>query len=261
MSIINQTYLPEEIILVDDNEKKEFYDIPIYKNILKLLKLKNIRFSYFFGKSLGLVHAIQIALENTKTEFVFKVDDDNILDNKVLETLYKDIISDDNVGATSCLILENEEFLNRPIQQNVLDDVYNKMEDIYATYNIQMCGAQDNKIKKVEHLYSNYIFRKEIVNSYPLEFSPASHREDTVFSYEIYRKGYTLSVNPNGIMWHLHSDGGNRLHNKDNNKKNDELFVEKLKEWKIVPDKFTIKENEDGYYMTKNNINYLVYFK
>jgi hypothetical protein len=135
--------------------------------------------------------------------------------------------------------LENEEHLKRRIDQNVDDDngVYNKIEDIYPTYNIQMCGNQDRKIKKVEHLYSNYLFKKSLVSNYPLDFSPASHREDTVFSYEIFRKGYDLLVDPNAIIWHLHSDGGNRIYSKEKNKKNDELFVQKLILWGIVPQK------------------------
>ena len=68
MSIINQTILPTEIILVDDNDKKEFYDIDMYKSILKLLKLKNIKFSYYHGDSMGQTYAFQIALEHTKKD-------------------------------------------------------------------------------------------------------------------------------------------------------------------------------------------------
>jgi hypothetical protein len=37
--------------------------------------------------------------------------------------------------------------------------------------------------------------------------------------------------------------------------------MEKLKEWNIVPDRLTLKENSKGVYAVKNKIDYLVYEK
>ena len=54
MSIVNQTLIPYEVILVDDNIDKLFYSNPVFKEILRLFKIKNIKFSYFYQKDLLL---------------------------------------------------------------------------------------------------------------------------------------------------------------------------------------------------------------
>jgi len=255
MSIFNQTSPPKRVILVDDNEDKKFYDIQTFKDILFLFKQKNIEFSYFYGESKGQVYAQQIALENTNTELIFKMDDDNILETNVLELLHKNI--KDDVGMISCLILTKDD-INRKFEYE--DKIYNRIEDIYSKYNIQFIGNQNNRIKKVEHLHGSYLFRKELVTSYPLEFSPSGHREDTVTSYEIFRKGYILLVNPQTKIWHLkEKSGGNRLFNYKIETGNELKFIEKMKFWNIIPQKIELKEDNKSVFTIQNGIKYLVY--
>lgn len=257
-SILNQTLLPYEIILVDDNDKKEFYDIEIYKNILQLAKLKGVKFSYYHGLSKGQTYAQQLALLKCKTELLFKMDDDNILDSNVLETLYNTIIQDENIAAVSGLIFCCDTDKKRKPEET--PPIYNKIENIFSYFNIQMCGGQSKEIKECEHLYSNYLFRKLLVDSYPLEFAPAGHREDTVFTYPLYRKGYKLLINPNCITYHIHNSGGNKKHGFDDIVRNEELFLSKLeKEWNIIPDKLQIKREDNIIYAINNNTKYLIY--
>jgi GT2 family glycosyltransferase len=252
MSIINQTFLPSEIILVDDNEKKEFYNIPIFKEFLKLCEIKNIEFSYYYGESKGQVFAQQIAFDHSNYPFIFKLDDDNILEPNTLGILYETMMNN-SCGAVSCLILTKKD-MNRKLDYT--SEVYNKIEDIYSLFNIQMIKNQTDSIKYVEHLHSCYLFKKSVTDGYALEFSPSGHREDTVFTYQIFLKGHKLIVNPNTIIWHLKEEkGGNRLQNDGN--KNELLFIEKLKEWKVIPDKLELIS--DGIiYVIKDNIKYRV---
>lgn len=255
MSIINQTMTPYEIILVDDNDVKDFYNIKIYRDILKLIKLKGIKFSYFYGKSIGQVHAQQIALDNCTTSLLYKMDDDNILESNVLEILHNTIISNENIGAVSGLILSDKD-RKREIEDS--GDIYNKIENIYTDFNIQMCGIQSDEIKKVEHIYSNFLFRRELIKNYALEFYPSGHREDTVVTHELYLKGYDLLINPKSIIWHLNEEsGGNRTREKNN--KNEILFLEKLKEWKVIPDKMQVTEDLENLYTMRGVRKYLIY--
>lgn len=256
-SILNQTLLPYEIILVDDNKKKDFYNIEVYKNIIQLMKLKNVKFSYYHGQSKGQVHAQQIALEHCNTELLFKMDDDNILESNVLETLHDTIIKNDNIVAVSGLIFCCDKDKTRLSEEK---DLYNKIENVFSHFNIQMCGGQDKEIKKCEHLYSNYLFRTKYVESYPLDFSPAGHREDTVFTYSLYRKGYDLYVNPNCITWHVHNSGGNKSHGFDPIVKNEEMFLDKLQnEWHISPEKVQIIRKNNLIYAVNNGDEFLIY--
>jgi GT2 family glycosyltransferase len=255
-SILNQTLLPYEIILIDDNEKKDFYNIEIYKNLISLMKLKNIKFSYYEGPLKGQTYAQQLALEKCNSELLFKMDDDNILESNVLETLYNTIKKDDNIAAVSDLIFCCDKDKKRQSEE---DGIYNKIENIFSHFNIQMCGGQSKEIKECQHLYSNYLFRTKYVDSYPLEFSPAGHREDTVFSYSLYNKGYKLLVNPNAITWHIHTSGGNKKHGFESVVKNEELFIKLLEEWNIIPQKIQIKRKNNLIYCINNNKEFLIY--
>jgi len=256
LSVINQSLPPYEIILVDDNEVKDFYNIDMYKNFIKLMKLKNIKFSYYHGLNKGQVYAQQIALEHCKTDWLFKMDDDNILDFNVLEILSNTV--NDKTGAVSGLIIGCDLDNNRPPDED--GPIYNKLEYIFSNFNIQMCRNQNDDIKKCEHLYSNYLFNTKIVESYPLEFSPSGHREDTVFTYEIFKKGYDLLVNPKSITYHLNNkSGGNNTHNFEKIVKNEELFIKRLEEWGIIPEKLKIIRENKKIIAYINNTQYLIY--
>ena len=256
MSILNQSLKPKRIILVDDNDEKDFYKIDILKDILILLKLKNIEFEYYHGQSKGQTYAQQIALSHVNTEWIFKTDDDNVIEPNVFETLSHHIT--DRVGALSGLILSKKDFnTNRSIEYTA--KIYNKIKDIYRYFNVQMCKNQDDTLKRVEHIYSNYLFRRKLIDRYPLEFAPAGHREDTVTTHAIHRKGYQLFVDPNAIIWHLNEcDGGNRNYDYSLTVKNEILFLEKLKEWKIYID---IKEDKNKVYEIKDGKEWLIYEK
>lgn len=256
MSIFNQSYTPSKIILIDDSKEKKFYDYQIFKNILKLFKYKNIEFEYFYGECKGAVHALQIGLNNINDGWVLKMDDDNILSYNVLEIFINNI--KDNIGAMSGIIIDDylyKYYLNnldrKPNQEN---GIYNKIENIFSEMNIQMIHDQSEDIKKVEHIYSNYFFRRDVADNYPLELSPSSHREETIFTYNIYKKGYDMIIIPIAKIYHLYYDrkSGNRKWGKDYSKKNELFFIEKLKEWGIIPNKLNIIIDGDKYCVKKN---------
>lgn len=256
LSVINQSLPPYEIILVDDNDVKEFYNLDMFKNIIKLMKLKNIKFSYYHGLKKGQVYAQQVALEHCSTNWLFKMDDDNILDHNVLEILSNSI--NDKTGAISGVIIGCDLDNHRDPDED--GPIYNKLENVFSNFNIQMCKNQDDTIKKCEHLYSNYLFDTRLVESYPLDFSPSGHREDTVFTHEIFRKGYDLLVNPKAITYHLNNkSGGNNIYNFDNIVKNEEMFIKKLENWNIIPGKLKIIRDKRNIIADIHGGKYLIY--
>lgn len=252
LSILNQTRKPNKVILIDDNKEKKFHQIEILKQILVLFKLKKIQFEYFHGESRGLVPALKIGLDEIKDGWILKTDDDNVLSEDALEIFEKNI--SDDIGAMSGIIIDGESLdrygddLSRP---------YNKIENVYSEFNIQMVGNQSDDIKFVEHLYSNYFFRAQIAESHPNNLFPSSHREETIFTHQIFRKGYHLIVIPQVKIYHLNKN------TKDGNRKygvykNEMIFIDKLKEWGIVPNKIDIKETSDILYHEKNGQKFLV---
>lgn len=252
LSIINQTRIPDKVIIIDDNKEKKFYDFEILKQILVLFKLKGIEFDYLHGEGKGLVPALEIGLKQVTEGWVLKTDDDNVLNPDVLE-IFENNINDD-IGAMSGIIIDKE-CLQREDYQ--IEDSYNKIENIYSDFNIQMIGNQTDDIKYVEHLYSNYFFKIDISEPHPSNLYPSSHREETIFTYEIFRKGYKLIVIPQVKIYHLNKNkqDGNRKYAVY---KNEMIFIEKLKEWGITPNKLEIKEDDKMFYHEKNGVKYLV---
>jgi len=261
MSIINQSLKPNRIVLVDDSKDKKFYNHKILQNILILLKEYNIEFDYFYGESKGSSPALKIGLDNIVDGWVFKIDDDNILPYNALELFNKNIKP--NIGAMSGII--TDEVLSnyyKDIPENIpqeKDGYYNRIEDIFTDLNIQMYKEQDDKIKKVEHIYSNYFFRRDLADDdHPFEqLSPSAHRDETIFTYNIFKKGYDLIVIPQVKIFHLHNKTGNSKWDayKDNNER---FFLKKLEEWKIVPDKLEIYDDGNMITTKRGDKTYLI---
>jgi hypothetical protein len=262
MSIFNQSHSPNRVVLVDDSKQKKFYDYQILKNILILFKEKGIEFDYFYGPCKGAVAALQIGLDNIENGWVLKTDDDNILSCDVLELFVKNIKP--TIGAISGVIIDKylsafykDKPDKRPIEE---DGFYNKIENIYAEFNIQMVHDQSDDIKKVQHIYSNYFFNREICENYSLELTPSSHREETIFTYNIFRKGYDLIIVPAAKIYHLGGDNksGNRQWSQKHSRQNELFFIEKLKEWNIIPDKMEIIDDGEKMFVMKKGAKYLV---
>ena len=61
--------------------------------------------------------------------------------------------------------------------------------------------------KEVEHLHCSFLYRAG-VHDYCLGLSRVAHREETLFTYGLYKKGYKILVIPNAITWHLKNPNG-----------------------------------------------------
>lgn len=257
MSLALQTKSPDRIIVIDDSPIKKLYDFEYFKNILLIYKNKNIHFDYFHGSGLGMVPSMQMAIEDINDGWVLKIDDDHVLDSKSIENLYKHI-NIENIGAISGLVLDNIRYKNlisKPLHD--INKIYNKLEDIYINLNIQMDMNQDDGIKYVEHLYSFYFFKRNVVEKYPLELQPSGYREDTIVTHEIYRKGYKLIVDPKVVVYHLYNK---TIETKYKIKENEIVFVNRLKEWGIIPNKINVKFEEDKLLIFKDGKEYFMSF-
>ena len=56
-------------------------------------------------------------------------------------------------------------------------------------------------------MYSTFIYRAGVCD-YNLGLSRVAHREETLFSWNLFNNGYKLLVVPNAVTWHLKSPTG-----------------------------------------------------
>ena len=210
-AVINQTRTPDKLVIFDDNdEPQDMRTVSLYQQLFWQMEAKGIKWEWLFAEKKGQHHIHQRA--NTMGyDWVWRVDDDAVPESNVLENLSKYIA--DDVGAVAGSVL------NPPRMPEVLDST-GKIENICNEPNIQWGLIRD--VKEVEHLYCSFLYRAGVVD-YNLALSRVAHREETLFSWSLFDKGYKLLVVPNTLTWHLKSPtGGIRVNDKQEMYEHDE---------------------------------------
>jgi GT2 family glycosyltransferase len=242
MGIANQTVLPRELVIFDDGEQRDLRDEGVYKHVFKILDYKGIKWGVFFGEKKGQVLNHQKVLEGTKTEWIWRIDDDNYPEPNVLENLLRVGLSNPTVGAVGSAVLHGDQIFSEKVTSPEIRDCLTK-------YAIQF--ARFNGVRQAEHLYSTFIYKKAAAkHGYPLDLSPVGHREETTFSYEMHKKGFKLMVCGDTITWHLPNPrGGIRsFHDFSYWAKDEEKFKGRLASWGVTPNeyKFAVLNNGMG---------------
>jgi GT2 family glycosyltransferase len=212
-AIINQTKLPDKLVIFDDNDEPEdVRNNNIYQHLFSIMDYKGIKWEWVYAAKKGQHHIHQSA-NRMGYDWVWRVDDDAIPEPNVLEELYSWI--NDDVGAIGGAIL------TLPVNPDTSKNT-GKIEDIDKEPNIQW--AEIKKLKEVEHLHCSFLYRAG-VHDYNLGLSRVAHREETLFTYGLYLKGYTILAAPHANTWHLKNpQGGIRSESNQQLYQHDELI-------------------------------------
>lgn len=212
-AIINQTKLPDKLVIFDDNDEPEdVRNNNIYQHLFSIMDYKGIKWEWVYAAKKGQHHIHQSA-NRMGYDWVWRVDDDAIPEPNVLEELYSWI--NDDVGAIGGAIL------TLPINPDTSKNT-GKIQDIDKEPNIQW--AEIKKLKEVEHLHCSFLYRAG-VHDYNLGLSRVAHREETLFTYGLYLKGYTILAAPHANTWHFKNpQGGIRSESNQQLYHHDELI-------------------------------------
>jgi len=210
-AIINQTKPVDKLVIFDDNdEPQDMRKEMIYSYFFQMLDLKNIPWEWVFAEKKGQHHIHQRA-NMMGYDWVWRCDDDAIPEHNVLEQLYYHV--DDSVGAVGGSILT-------PPYMPDTGNVTGKIDSINDEPNIQW-GVIQRKTE-VEHLHCSFLYRAGVCD-YNLGLSRVAHREETLFTYALHRKGYKLFAVPGAITWHMKNpEGGIRSETKQEMYEHDE---------------------------------------
>ncbi len=201
-SVVNQTRPPDQLIVFDDsNPAEDLRQDPVYSNLFKIMNLKGIAWEWIWTEKRGQHHNHQTANERAR-EWVWRVDDDNIAEPTVLETLLKYVSPEVGGVATSCVT---------PSWDTSERTATGQIEYVNQEPNIQWGRVKE--VKSVEHLHCSFLYRAGVAD-YNLGLSQVAHREETLFSWQLHQRGYQLLVVPGPVTWHLKmSEGGIRSSN------------------------------------------------
>lgn len=196
MAVANQTRQVDHLVVFDDNDEPE--DVrtdPVYAQIFEILNAKGISWEWLFAGKKGQHHNHQIA--NTMGyEWVWRVDDDAIPEANVLENLSSYIA--DDVGAVGGSIMMGTAKFDTSTCTGKIDQVDKEPSIQWAPI---------KNVQDVEHLHCSFLYRAGVVD-YNLGLSRVAHREETMFSHALHKKGYRLLVVPDAVTWHLKSPTG-----------------------------------------------------
>jgi hypothetical protein len=220
-AIINQTKKVDKLIIFDDNdEPQDMRSELVYSYFFQMLDIKGIQWEWLYAQKKGQHHIHQMA--NTMGfDWVWRVDDDAIPEPNVLQTLFN--YTSKKVGAVGGSIL------TPPLQFEGFKPT-GKIENINTEPNIQWSFI--HKVKEVEHLHCSFLYRAG-VHDYNTGLSRVAHREETLFTYGLYLKGYKILAVPNAVSWHLKNpNGGIRSETNQKLYEQDELIFKNTLNYK-----------------------------
>ena len=258
MGIANQTWKVDELIIFDDGEQSDLRMDSFYGNLFKYLEMKNISWRVLFGQRKGQVANHQLALDIAKTEFIWRVDDDNFPEQNVLELLMMWITTPPEsdelpIGAVGSLIrVPNQEIF-------ALENCSGDIQRCIDTPNLQWSAF--NGVRPTDHLHNTFLYRKSAArHGYQKDLSVVGHREETLFSHGIRVNGYRLLVIGDATTWHFReSKGGIRAYKDTELWEHDEkIFREEMKKRGILFDKkkYIVLDNGVGdHYAFKHILN------
>lgn len=195
LSVINQSLLPDKLVIFDDNDSPiDLRQKQHYQYLFSMLESKGVEWEVLYGQRKGQHYNHQIA--NTMGyKWVWRLDDDTVAEPNVLETLYSYVTPDIGSVGGSILTPPFSEF----------EEPSGLIENIDIEPNIQWQPIKN--IKKVDHLHCSFLYRAGVYD-YNLALSPRAFREETLFTYGLVQKGYVNLVVPNAITWHLKNNSG-----------------------------------------------------
>jgi hypothetical protein len=208
VSIANQTRKPDYVVIYDDSSNP--IDIganETLRYVFQMFDTKGIKWRHIWGQKRGQ-HIGHQVIQDMAQELVWRIDDDEIAEPNVLEILLSQF--GERVGAVGGLVLMPGSGVDICKPNKIKDAIENK------PYNCQWhyWKGPDTAVE-VEHIYSSYLYRKGI-QDFDINLSPVAHREETLHSYGIFKKGFKLVIDSKAITWHYRAgSGGIRTGNQE----------------------------------------------
>lgn len=233
-SIAMQTRPPDKFVLFDDGEQKDLRKELNYSYLFSILEARGISWEVRFGQRQGQVLNHEAMLRTAETDYIWRLDDDNIAEPDVLEKLVEVLDNDPKVGAVgSCVFIAGMHGAKADQYKNIFSD---KIESVMFKPNLQWFKFSGNR--EVEHLHNTFLYRKSAARGYELGLSPVGHREETLFTYDIFANGYKVVICGNCLTWHLRQPSGgirSDIHKIESFDHDEKLFLD------LMRDKYKVK--------------------
>lgn len=227
-SITQQIVKPRHIIIFDDSINKiDLRKVNFFQRLFEMMRRMEIECYVECTNGRGQVQNHIDALNKCQTEFIHRMDDDNILEPNVFENLLPIIENDKKIGAIGGIILH-------PDTKFPPEATSPSIKDVLFKYAINFSPFKG--LRECQHIYSNFMARVSAIKGcYPNDLSKIGHREESTATYNLLQKGYKLLIHGETFTWHLRAGGGGiRSYNDSKLWYDDDVkFKQRLKEWGV----------------------------
>ncbi|MBI4847208.1 MAG: glycosyltransferase family 2 protein [Nitrospirae bacterium] len=210
-SIEIQTFLPTEIIIIDQNTSEELKDA-----VFSLLNGKgtNTVLEYIHDPGItGLTHARNVGIERNRSDIVLFLDDDVILENDFIFNMMQIFMKNPDIYGVSGIISNSS--------MSWLERLFNKVFWVGNFTDMRQIISSDLRYRNFEYVPVSVLYggltsyRKEVFEGFKFDenFIDYGLSEDFDFSFRVSRK-YKVVISPKAILEHVASDIGR----KDNKK-------------------------------------------
>ena len=250
MSLLNQTFKEWDIIVeIDDSDDNVVNDFLITSLATRMgyegHKWNIIR-SHRQGPHIAHDRTLQMVVRDPqrKHKLIVRVDDDIYLRPDYLENLFKVFVEDKD-----CKVAAVSGVYPNPRRSDAeqkapagweKDIEYAGKLDYNRPWPYVCLYPEGTKPRKVEHLYSSFMYRVEIataIGGYCKEFSQIGHREESDFSARFHLAGYEMYIQPKSIGYHFQAPAGGIRSDAIVNKEqlamsDDRIYQRRLDKWK-----------------------------
>jgi glycosyltransferase involved in cell wall biosynthesis/ubiquinone/menaquinone biosynthesis C-methylase UbiE len=218
-TIAMQTYKNLDVVIVDDSIKDRLIESKEFNDRVNNLYVLGMNVMVVRGSGHNQVYAHNQILEhavNNDYKLVFRLDDDIFLKAEHIDNIVKEFVKDKNCEYAAMGGVFTNPFVS--LEQQRLPDNW-KNDRLFAG-SIRECVPHAQIVlyppeietrDDIEHLYSSYIYRPELllkVGGFPAELSKVGFREETLPIYELKLMGYKLKIVTKSIGAHYHEPSG-----------------------------------------------------
>ena len=194
-SLINQSYLNIEIIIVNDGSTDDSYEY--IKQYLHYPQIK-----YIYQKNQGLGQARNVGMQNSTGDYISFVDSDDWVDLDLYQIMIQEM--EKSKADIALCGIKNE--YNNYISSN---ERYNYPITNVITGRKALCllSKIDNNNYLISPVVWNKIYNKELLSKYNLHFLKRSYWEDDVFSFQTFMEANSVCV-VSDVFYHYYQRDG-----------------------------------------------------
>ena len=191
--IINNDYKKLEIIVVDDASSDgtyEFIQSEIKDPRLKIIQNK---------KNLFAAASKNVGAEKAQGEFIFFIDDDNVVSNHLISNLVKVISSDEKIGEVGPVMYfysKKNKIFWAGTNRNMLTSKTN--------FRLNFKNLSNTKVWDTDDVLNAYMVRSSVVKNHKIKFKDklGIMYEESDYAYRIRKLGYLVKVVRDAKIYH-----------------------------------------------------------